>query len=251
MDREENPQKTLVIFGVEGFLGQQAYIQATSPEFQKKYNWKVIGVSKREHPFSSFIIDITYKNKLQEFLKSQRIDYILWYVAKAIPSFSTDNESEAFRINVLPLENTTLPTYHGWEDNKRYIIEENTHDTIGFAQKVLNTLISAKAGTKWFIPADHKKSSHREMRDMLKGKDFAVFIVNGDGIELSIPGERGTIIEPKTDELNIQLKRMYGEHSLNQFPIAITGHFCITRGITISSEDFLIDGAILSNCQNK
>ena len=35
MDREENPQKTLVIFGVEGFLGQQAYIQATSPEFQK------------------------------------------------------------------------------------------------------------------------------------------------------------------------------------------------------------------------
>ena len=103
MDREENPQKTLVIFGVEGFLGQQAYIQATSPEFQKKHNWKVIGVSKREHPFSSFIIDITYKNKLQEFLKSQRIDYVLWYAAKSIPSFSTDNESEAFTINVLPL----------------------------------------------------------------------------------------------------------------------------------------------------
>ena len=155
------------------------------------------------------------------------------------------------RINVLPLENTTLPTYHGWEDNQRYIMEENTHDTVGFAQGILNNLISANNGTKWFIPADHKKSSHREMRDMLKGKDFAVFIVNGDGIELTIPGKRGTITESKTDELNIQLKRMYEEHSLNQFPIAITGHFCITRGITIASEDFLIDGAILSNCQNK
>ena len=103
MDREENPQKTLAIFGVEGFLGQQAYIQTTSPEFQKKHNWKVIGVSKRKHPFSSFIIDITYKNNLQNFLKSQRIDYVLWYAAKSIPSFSTDNESEVFKINVLPL----------------------------------------------------------------------------------------------------------------------------------------------------
>ena len=89
MDREENPQKTLVIFGVEGFLGQQAYIQATNPEFQKKHNWKVIGVSKRKHPFSSFIIDIT-KNKL---FRSHRIDYILYICSKVHSVFSTENES--------------------------------------------------------------------------------------------------------------------------------------------------------------
>ena len=154
-------------------------------------------------------------------------------------------------INVLPLENTTLPTYHGWEDNIRYIVQENSWDTIGFAKSVLDSLISARSGSIWFIPADHKKSSHREMRDMLKSKDFAVFIVNGDGIELTIPGKRGSVLEPKTDELNIQLKRLYEEHSLCGFPVAITGHFCITRGITIASEDFKIDGAILSNCQNK
>ena len=46
------------VFGSAGLYKQQV-------QNFKKYNWKVIGVSKREHPFSSFIIDITYKNKLQ------------------------------------------------------------------------------------------------------------------------------------------------------------------------------------------
>uniref|UniRef100_A0A6C0J9G6 Uncharacterized protein n=1 Tax=viral metagenome TaxID=1070528 RepID=A0A6C0J9G6_9ZZZZ len=154
-------------------------------------------------------------------------------------------------INVLPLEDTTIPTYHGWEDNRPIIVQENATDTIGFAQNVLTNLVSAKKGSKWFIPSDHKKTSHKEMRDMLNGKNFAVFIVNGDGIELTIPGKSEVIIEKKNDELNTQIKRLYEDNELSRFPIAITGHFCITRGITIATEDFMIDGAILSNCQNK
>ena len=62
----------------------------------------MIGVSKREHPFSSFIIDITYKINYKIF-KKPKDRLRIWYAAKSIPSFSTENESVVFKINVLPL----------------------------------------------------------------------------------------------------------------------------------------------------
>ena len=154
-------------------------------------------------------------------------------------------------MNVLPLEETTHPDYHGWEDNKRIIIENSTHSTVGYVDDILSTRISARKGSIWFIPADHKKTTHVKMRDCLRGKNFATFIVNGDGIELTIPGVMKSIEEPKKEELNVQLKRLYKENNLERYPVAITGHYCVTRGITIASEDFRLDGAILSNSQNK
>ena len=99
-DERNTHKKTAIIFGVEGFLGQQAYKQLTSSAFQKEFDWNVIGVSKREHPYSSFIVDITYKEQLQKFIRSHHVDYILWYAAKSIPSFSRDNEEKAYEINV-------------------------------------------------------------------------------------------------------------------------------------------------------
>jgi len=155
-------------------------------------------------------------------------------------------------MNVEPLMVTTSPNYHGWEDNKRVLIENELGTTEGFVTQIME-MIREKGesldGTKWFVPADHKKTSHRAVRDILKGRGFAVFTVNGDGIELVLPGRDDPIGPlPKKDELNKQLINLKKEHCLLNEPIAITGNICVSRGISIMSPEFMFDFGILSSC---
>jgi len=153
-------------------------------------------------------------------------------------------------LNVFPLENTTSGDYHGWEDNTINLIDA-TGSSVEFVSHVLRTVGSGfiKAGTKWYIPAEHKKVSHRAVKDICSGLGFATIIINGDGIRLYLPDT--TVYEyPKDKELNIILKSIYQEHDIARFPLAITGNICIGRGISLMSEDFMLDYGILSSCHN-
>lgn len=158
-------------------------------------------------------------------------------------------------MNVLPLENTTNPEYHGWKDNRIKIIDFNstTSEFIGHAlQKHLDRGKKFKPGSKWFTPADNKKVSHTCVRDILLGKEFAVFIVNGDGISLTLPTSgKPSFKENKTKELHEQMYDMYNEHNVSRFPVAITGNICVSRGISIMHPNFIFDYAIFSSCRNK
>ena len=153
-------------------------------------------------------------------------------------------------LNTFPLEYTTSPNYHGWNDNQKMILENESGTTEGFIHHVLTNLVSARRGSKWYIPASTKKVTHELVRDILLGKGFAVFVVNGDGLALSIPGE-GRICEKKTEELNTQMLRMYRGKNVARFPVAVTGNICVGRGITIMSNEFIFDYGILSNCAKK
>ena len=95
----EGRKKTFVIFGVAGFLGQEAFLYLQN----KMSHHNIIGISKKKHPFSSYIIDITYKDQIQKFIQETQIDYVLWYAGKSIPSYSTSNEMMAYTINVAAL----------------------------------------------------------------------------------------------------------------------------------------------------
>jgi hypothetical protein len=81
-------------------------------------------------------------------------------------------------------------------------------------------------------------------------KKMAVFVVNGDGLTLHRPG-MDPIIEEKTEELNKQIMRLYAEHELHAYAVAITGYICVGRGISIMSPDFIFNYGILSSCQKK
>jgi hypothetical protein len=160
-------------------------------------------------------------------------------------------------MNVLPIENTTSPDYHGWKDNKIVIIPENSSNTsiVGFIHDVLTDHVERKEickGSKWYIPGGTKKTSHQMICDILVGKGFAVFVVNGDGIALTLPiTDRPRFREDKTEELNQQMTRMIRENRVDRFPVAITGNLCVGRGISIMSPEFIFDYAILSNCIKK
>ena len=154
-------------------------------------------------------------------------------------------------MNVLPIENTTTDDYHGWSDNEIRIIDDSVPTGSAFVKHVLETqkhLIIA--GSKWFIPASYKKTTHNKVKDICVDMGFAVLVVNGDGLSLTIPYTKEVIEYKKDDELNIKIKGMYKKHSLNSFPFAITGNVCISRGISIMSEDFILDYGILSICSN-
>ena len=156
-------------------------------------------------------------------------------------------------MNVLPLENTTQPNYHGWDDNDICLIDFNT-SCEGFIQFVLDREVREngriKPGTKWYIPAEYKKSSHEAVKEICVKMGFAVFVVNGEGICLTLP-DRTMYTFKKDDELNPKILDIYQKHSLDKYPLAITGNICIGRGISIMSKDFMMDYGILSSCHNQ
>jgi hypothetical protein len=182
-------------------------------------------------------------------------DNVHVYCMTATPErlFKTYNQ-----MNVLPIEKTTRPDYHGWVDNNRIILEHSS-DTVAFVHHVLNKYVDQHTmckGSKWYIPGNHKKETHHMIKDLLLLRGFAVFVINGDGITLSLPPSNTiegikTIHEHKTEELNKQIMRMYHENKVERFPVAITGKICVGRGISIMSPEFIFDYAILSNCTNK
>ena len=155
-------------------------------------------------------------------------------------------------MNVLPIENTTSELYHGWEDNVVRVIQKEGN-VLDFAEHVLSVVIPSevKPGSKWFIPGLNVKKSHEAIKNMCVAKGMAVICVNGDGIVLTLPVTMEVIKYKKDEEFNNKIRDIYHEHELHRFPFVITGYICIGRGITINSDDFMLDYAILSHYSNK
>ena len=155
-------------------------------------------------------------------------------------------------MNVLPIENTTSETYHGWADNIIRIIGKDG-GYLDFVDHILTNVAqdNISPGTKWFIPGKSIKKSHESIKNMCVEKGMAVLCVNGDGIKLTLPDTRECITFLKNDEFNRKIQEIYCEYKLNRFALVITGYICIGRGITIMSEYFMIDYAILSHYSDK
>lgn len=153
-------------------------------------------------------------------------------------------------MNVFPIENTTTPNYHGWNDNEITLVDHVPGND--FVRHVLDECakVLIVPGSKWFIPAGHTKKSHTAVKDICIERGIATFIVNGEGIQLYFPNKIFHIFN-KDEELNTLLKKIYKQYHLDNFPVAITGNICIGRGISIVSEDFMFDCGILSLCNNQ
>jgi hypothetical protein len=174
------------------------------------------------------------------------------------PIFETYGE-----VRTMALENTTIPTYHGWDDCERIIVEDESGGSpVGFARQVADGMIfrgELKPGAKGYVPANTQKRTHHAMRDMFVEKNTAVFVVNGDGIELTLPVQPGAAcsepqritIEKKTKELHKHICELYNEHNVGQWPCVVTGNICVGRGISIQQPDFMFTFGILSNCSKK
>jgi len=154
-------------------------------------------------------------------------------------------------MKVYPIENSTAENYHGWRGNN-IIIKDSVENYLAFAENILREQNSEiKPGTKWFIPGRSRKLTHHKIKDLCLKYGMAVMIVNGDGISISIPGINHSFDHPKDDEFATLLIKLYNRYRLYNFPFVITGYICISRGISIMSEEFIFTHGILSECSSK
>lgn len=157
-------------------------------------------------------------------------------------------------VKVLPIENPTISSYIGWEDLGEMgsiRVFRSALKVEGFIDKILRENRELLVpGTKWFVPSKFTKKSHYAVRDMCVEYGMAMMVVNGDGIEITLPTEE-VFREKKDGVFAEDLVAFYDKYNLARYPFGITGKICVERGVTITSSRFMFDYAILSETANK
>lgn len=204
--------------------------------------------------FDSYI-----KKEFIPLLELHRNVSIYMLTATPQPIFQNYNE-----VRTMAIENTTTPSYHGWNDCRILIRDDETNTTLGFARQIADEMLEKNQlipGIKGYVPANYEKKEHHKMRNLFLIKGVAVFLVNGDGIELSLPRDKRSASEENNDyfrvniikenELHFHISQLYNEYNVDRWPCIITGNICVGRGISIQQPDFMLNFAILSNCSKK
>jgi hypothetical protein len=146
------------------------------------------------------------------------------------------------QLQVMPFEVTHPACYRRLKDAKRF--EENfaTADAAEFVKHVIlkNREKLVRPGMRAFIPGEMRKASHDAIADFLYSIGFIVIVINGERKEILVPGEPKidlrcylTVSNGETpEEFNVQLAKLYTENNWKRFPLAITGFYCVERGVT-------------------
>lgn len=145
-------------------------------------------------------------------------------------------------LNVLPYLQTHPECYRGLRSAIRREINF-VGSAPEYVKRVIETNIThlAKPGMRAFIPGSVAKVTHNAIADFLhKEHGFVVIIINGERKEILVPEhepidlrcyltvESGQV----PTEFNTQLAKLYKENNWARFPLAITGFYCVERGVT-------------------
>ena len=146
-------------------------------------------------------------------------------------------------LSVLGFYNTHPECYRRLKDSVK--VEENfvTTSALEFVKHVMlkHRAKLVRPGLRAFIPGEMKKASHDAIADFLhKELGFVVIIINGERKEILVPGEETidlraylTVSSGEVpSEFNTQLAKLYTENKWSRFPMAITGFYCVERGVT-------------------
>jgi hypothetical protein len=159
----------------------------------------------------------------------------------------------------------TFPTcYKSLPDCEKIEINEGG-DNESYVRHVINSNMEyfTTPGLRAFIPGDVKTVTHDVIANFLHDElGYAVAVINGTRKVILVPGEEPIDLTPflsstVTEEFNHQLALVYKTRELHRFPFAVTGRFCIERGITFQCKamaehpGFLFDVGILSNITDK
>jgi hypothetical protein len=145
-------------------------------------------------------------------------------------------------LSVLPYLQTHPECYRGLRSAIRREI-----NFVGSAPEYVKRVIETNAdklvkpGMRAFIPGSLAKVTHDAIADFLhKEHKFVVIIINGERKEILVPDhepidlrcyltvESGQV----PSEFNTQLAKLYKENNWARFPLAITGFYCVERGVT-------------------
>lgn len=184
-------------------------------------------------------------------------------VAKVTPVSATfDSCIKLFdRIKVIPFQFTSnQETYHAFQD---CVIL--TDDTAGQAPEYFSAILQkygniiCQPGNRLFCPGDNRTETHDAIAEEALDKGFVVAIINGRQKALLFPRSLNRspipLIEQWDDneapeEIGMKIGRLYRDMNLARYPFAITGHTCLSRGITFQNDLFMFDYGIIPNISN-
>jgi hypothetical protein len=150
-----------------------------------------------------------------------------------------------------------LPTYLRYEECDITEEEENKQSCFEYLKGILDKHPEmSQPGARLFAPGEIKVSTHDEIADMLRARNFAVMILNGQRKEIILPD--GTKIRislaaniEAPGELSSKLAELYVQHGLSRFPFAITGQICLGRGITFQSPNFMFSHGVIPDLKDE
>lgn len=154
---------------------------------------------------------------------------------------------ELGEMKIVPFENTyNSETYQSSRNcHIIRISRKEGEGAVSYFQKVFERNVF-QAGDILFAPGDKRVKSHDEIAEFLTKAGFIVCKLNGSSKKITYPEELYSIFgteEVFTDEaIGVQIARIYNEKGYRNYKFAITGHECISRGITFQMGEVEIDG---------
>ncbi len=142
-------------------------------------------------------------------------------------------------LNVIGYDQTHPECYRCFEHCQKVEISF-VGTTLDYVKHVVTTHDLAKPGVRAFIPGDITISSHNDIALFLQEQGFIVVIMNGERKEVLLSGRRIDLSPyiSSDEELHLHLAKLYHENHWETKPFAITGHSCVSRGITFQSYQF-------------
>ena len=172
-----------------------------------------------------------------------------------IPEVNSENYLHWYEVTYIPLEMNNL-LYN--EDINIY-----KYSTTNYVVKyLLQEQNKIKIGENIFAPTEIKRDSHDEMENVVIENNIADVVIKINGKEKTITIINNNIIgtirktsiekikfseikESREQELSHWLGKEYIKRKWKACRLLITGHICISRGISLQSNDFMIHRAIL------
>ena len=173
------------------------------------------------------------------------------------------------RMYVMGFYNTHPECYRRLADSVRIECSDVHPEPVDYVRSIIakNREKLTRPGVRAFIPGKRNVSSHDAIANFLhKELNFVVVIINGKRKEILVPGGEAIDLQcymsisenTYPEELNVQLAKLYKENNWNRYPFAITGLYCIARGVTFQCgaaagvhDGFLFDYGIIYPISNK
>ena len=145
--------------------------------------------------------------------------------------------------------------YIGFKDCK-VEIDDSAGSAINYLEAVYEKKMAVlcKPGMRLFAPGDITQESHEQIAAYLGKKGWSVLILNGARKEIIKPN--GTILpiadhaeweNDTPEEIGKTITRIYHDSGLANYPFAITGQICLSRGLTFQNNRFLFDYGVVPN----
>ena len=209
------------------YLSQTLERLAACPMFTKKIN---IWIDEADN-------SINLWSKYENILAMRIINQV------TLVSATFDSVMSKYKsLSVLPYLQTHPDCYRGLRSATRCEINF-VGSAPEYVKRVIETNVEklVKPGMRAFIPGSIAKITHDVIADFLhKEHGFVVIIINGERKEILVPDhepidlrcyltvENGQV----PTEFNTQLAKLYKENNWARFPLAITGFYCVERGVT-------------------